>query len=471
MSELTAKSGFAPTLRFLGAAGTVTGSRFLIETAQARVMVDCGLFQGLKALRLRNWDRFPIEPRAIDALVLSHAHLDHSGYLPALWRDGYRGKVFTTADTQALCRILLPDSGHLQEEEAAYANRRGYSKHAPARPLYTEDDALRALEALEPRPFGERFAVADGVFATMRRAGHILGAASVAVELGHPRPRTVLFSGDLGRPHHPLLRAPDPPPAADVVVVESTYGDRRHDDAASLALFEQALARTLGRGGVAVIPSFAVDRTEVVMFHLRRLVRAHRLPAAPVYIDSPMASAALKVYRAAAERTDSGLRPEVAREPDSFDPPEIIETRTVEESIGLNFVGGPAIIISASGMATGGRVLHHLANRLPDPRNTVILVGYQADGTRGRRLLAGEPEVKMLGRYVPVKAEVVNVEAFSVHADQGEIIGWLRAAVRRPEIVYVVHGEPPAAAALREAIEKELGWKAAVARHLEGVRL
>lgn len=466
-----AKTAAPTTLRFLGAAGTVTGSRFLIEAAGARVLVDCGLFQGLKELRLRNWDRFPIAPDTIDAIVLTHAHLDHSGYLPALGRDGCRAAVFATSDTRALCRILLPDSGHLQEEEAAYANRRGYSKHRPARPLYTEDDALHVLDALEPVPFGARFALADGVSATMRRAGHILGAANVTIELTHPRPRAILFSGDLGRPRHPLLHPPDPPAAADVIVVESTYGDRRHDDAAALALFEQALARAIARGGVVVIPSFAVDRTEVVLFHLRRLVRAGRVPAAPVYIDSPMASAALKVYRAAAMRGDTELRPEVAADPDSFDPPEVVETRTVEESMGLNFVAGPAIIISASGMATGGRVLHHLANRLPDSRNMVILVGYQAAGTRGRRLLEREPAVKMLGRYIPVKAEVVNVDAFSVHADQGEIIRWLGAAARRPEVVYVVHGDPPAAAALRAAVEKELGWKAEVARHLEGVQL
>ena len=461
----------APTLRFMGAAGTVTGSRFLIEADGLRILVDCGLFQGLKELRLRNWDRFPIEPAEIDAVALTHAHLDHSGYLPAIGRDGYAGTIFATPDTLALCRILLPDSGHLQEEEATYANRRGYSKHTPARPLYTEEDATRVLGALAAKPFGSRFALADGIYATMRRAGHILGAANITVELTNPRPRTIVFSGDLGRPHHPLLHPPDPPAAADVIVVESTYGDRRHNDDASLALFEQVLARTISRGGVVVIPSFAVDRTEVVLFHLHRLIRTGRVPAAPVYIDSPMASAALKVYRAAAVRRDIELRPEVAGDPDSFDPPDLIETRTVEESIALNSAAGPAIIISASGMATGGRVVHHLANRLPDPRNTVILVGYQAEGTRGRRLLQREPEIKMLGRYVPVKAEVANIDAFSVHADQGEIIQWLRSAPRRPEMVYVVHGDPPAAAALREAVEKELGWKAAVARHLEGVPL
>jgi metallo-beta-lactamase family protein len=461
----------SPTLRFMGAAGTVTGSRFLIEAGGARVLIDCGLFQGLKELRLRNWDRFPIEPGEIDAVALTHAHLDHSGYLPALGRDGYAGTVFATPDTLALCRILLPDSGHLQEEEAEYANRRGYSKHTPARPLYTEEDATRILGALAAKPFGSRFALADGIYATMRRAGHILGAANIAVELTHPRPRTIVFSGDLGRPRHPLLHPPDPPAAADVIVVESTYGDRHHDDEAALALFERVLARTIARGGVVVIPSFAVDRTEVVLFHLRRLVRAGRVPAAPVYIDSPMASAALKVYRAAALRSDTELRPEIAGDPDSFDPPDVIETRTVEESIALNSIAGPAIIISASGMATGGRVVHHLANRLPDPRNTVILVGYQAEGTRGRRLLEREPEIKMLGRYVAVKAEVANIGAFSVHADQGEIIQWLRSAPRRPEMVYVVHGDPPAAAALRDTVEKELGWKAEVARHLEGVPL
>ena len=459
------------TLRFLGAAGTVTGSRFLVESGNARVLVDCGLFQGLKELRLRNWERFPVDPAAIDAIALSHAHLDHSGYLPALGRDGYGGPIFATPDTAALCRILLPDSGHLQEEEANFANRHGYSRHKPARPLYTEEDAQRSLGALVASPFDSRIALADGIHATMRRAGHILGAASVTVELEHPRRRTILFSGDLGRPRHPLLRAPAPPAPADLIVLESTYGDRLHDDAASLAAFEQALARTIARRGIVIVPSFAVDRTEVVLFHLERLVRARRVPAVPVYVDSPMASAALKIYRAAAGRGDQELHPEVAAAPEVFNPAGLIETHTVEESIALNSLAGPAIIISASGMATGGRVLHHLANRLPDPANTVILVGYQADGTRGRRLVNGEPQIKMLGRYVPVKAEVVNVQAFSAHADQAELIGWLRAAPRPPEAVYVVHGDPAAAEALRAAIVEELRWKAIVAEQLQTVRL
>jgi metallo-beta-lactamase family protein len=470
MSARRSRTG-APTLRFLGAAGTVTGSRFLVEAAGSRVMVDGGMFQGLKDLRLRNWDEFPVDPSTIDAIALTHAHLDHSGYLPALRRDGFRGPIFATPGTLALCRIVLPDSGHLQEEEARYANRHGYSKHSPARALYTEEDALRVLGSLQAVPFHSRIKLADGIHAAMRHAGHILGAASVALELDHPQPRTVVFSGDLGRPHHPLLRAPEPPADADAIVIESTYGDRRHDDDASLALFEQALVRTIARGGIVIIPSFAVDRTEVVLFHLNRLVRAHRVPQVPVYVDSPMASAALKLYRAAAERGDEEMRPEIAAHPEVFDPAGVTEVRTVEESIALGALANPAVIISASGMATGGRVLHHLAKRLPDPANTVILVGYQADGTRGRRLLNGEPQIKMLGRYVPVKAEIVNVQAFSVHADQAELVAWLGAAPRPPEAVYVVHGDPDAAEALRASIVKALRWNAVVAAHLQTVPL
>ncbi len=460
---------FAPMLRFLGAAGTVTGSRFLLTTAAGRTLIDCGLFQGLKELRLRNWDPFPIHPSALEAVVLTHAHLDHSGYIPALCRDGFKGRIMATPTTRALCRILLPDSGHLQEEEAEYANRKGYSKHSPARPLYTEDDATRSLDRFDGAVFDDRIATQSGVGVTFRRAGHILGSSSVLIEADGPRVRRVLFSGDLGRPHHPILRPPEPPPAADIVVVESTYGDRRHDDAASLAAFEDAIRRTAERRGVIVMPSFAVDRTEVVLHHLRALVRAGRVPELPVYVDSPMALAALAIYKDAIESHSPEINPGLTA--DAFEAGRVTEVRTVEESISLNFVEGPAIIVSASGMATGGRVLHHLAARLPDPRNTVILVGYQADGTRGRSLLDGAPTVKMLGRYIAVHAEIVNVPAVSVHADQQEIIAWLKSAPHRPEICYVVHGEPAAADAMRDAIRRELGWNAVAPRQLEQVRL
>ncbi|HYA33996.1 MAG TPA: MBL fold metallo-hydrolase [Candidatus Binataceae bacterium] len=465
----SAASSLAPTLRFLGAADTVTGSRFLVSSGKGRVLVDCGLFQGLKALRLRNWDPLPIEPSSLDAVVISHAHLDHSGYLPALYRDGFRERVFATEGTHALCRVVLPDSGHLQEEEANYANRKGYSKHTPALPLYTEDDAIAAIQLFKPIAFEKQIEVAPDITVTFRRAGHILGSSSVVVDIGASGSRRVLFSGDLGRPFHPILRPPERPSAADVIVVESTYGDRRHDDPASLKAFEDAVNRTAARGGVIVIPSFAVDRTEVVLYHLRNLVRAKSVPDLPIYVDSPMALAALRIYKDAIAQHSPEIRADLTS--DTFDDASYHEARTVEDSIALNFLSGPAIIISASGMATGGRILHHLANRLPDERNAVVLVGYQSPGTRGHSMLTGQTSIKMLGRYIPVRAEIVNVPAFSVHADQQEILDWLASAESVPEIVYVVHGDPPGAEALRKCIEERLKWNAVVPRHLEQVRI
>lgn len=461
----------APVLRFLGATGTVTGSRFLLETSQARVLVDCGLYQGLKPLRLRNWSPFPVDPETIDAVALTHAHLDHSGYLPALARNGFRGPVFATAATAALAGIVLPDSAHIQEEDAGYANRRGFSKHTPALPLYTTRDAERVLEQFRVAPFFQSTEIAPGVRATFLPAGHILGSAMVLLTIDGPRPRTVLCSGDLGRPHHPILIPPADPPAADLVLVESTYGDREHEDAAALQRFEEAIVRTAGRGGTVVIPSFAVDRTEVLLLHLRRLVQAGRVPNLPVYVDSPMALAALAVYRRAVAAGGIEIRPGFDGAGDPFDPGQLIEARTVEQSMAINDAPTPMIIVSASGMASGGRVLHHLAHRLPDERNTVLLVGYQAEGTRGRSLADGAHELKLLGRYIGVRAEVVSVPAFSVHADRREILAWLRRAPRAPETVFVVHGEPPAATALHDAIERELGWTAAVPRYLERVRV
>jgi metallo-beta-lactamase family protein len=461
----------APILRFLGATGTVTGSRFLLETPRARVLIDCGLFQGLKPLRLRNWSPFPIEPSTIDAVVLTHAHLDHCGYLPALARNGFRGPVLATAGTLALARIVLPDSAHIQEEDARYANQRGTSKHVPALPLYTTADAERVLERFRVAAFFQKTEVAPGVRATFLPAGHILGSAMVLLEIDGRRPRTVLVSGDLGRPAHPILTPPADPPAADLVLVESTYGDRTHEDAAALARFEDTLVRTAARGGTTVIPSFAVDRTEVLLLHLRRLVREGRVPNLPVYVDSPMALAALGVYRSAIAEGGIEIRPGFGGDGDPFDPGQLIEARTVEDSIAINDAPGPSIIVSASGMASGGRVLHHLAHRLPDPRNAVLLVGYQAEGTRGRTLADGARELKMHGRYIGVRAEVASVPAFSVHADRGEIVAWLRRAPRAPETVFVVHGEPAAATALHDAIETDLGWTAAVPRYLEIVRV
>lgn len=460
-----------PILRFLGAAGTVTGNRFLVDTPQARVLVDCGLFQGEKALRLRNWSEFPVPPASIDAVALTHAHVDHSGYLPALVKQGFRGEVFATTATEALCRIVLPDSGHLQEEDAAYANRKGFSKHTPALPLYSEADAAVALERFRGVAFDEDVAIADGVTARFSRAGHILGSASITLTVDGRPSRRLVVSGDLGRGNHPLLRDPAPPGDADVIVVESTYGDRRHPPASSLAAFEDAIVRTAARGGAVVIPAFAVDRTEVILLELRRLVRTKRIPDLPVYVDSPMALAALDVYRAAIDAHSDEIKSDFHGNGDAFDPGRLIEAHDIRESRAINDQRYPCIIVSASGMATGGRVLHHLANRLPDPRNTVILPGFQAAGTRGRSLVDGAHTVKLLGRYVPVRAEVLAISAFSIHADQAELLGWLRSAPREPAMVHLVHGESESAGGLEAAIERELGWPAAVARDLECVRL
>ena len=463
-----------PLLRFLGAAGTVTGSRFLVDGPRARVLVDCGLFQGLKPLRLRNWEPFPVEPETIDAVVLTHAHVDHCGYLPALVKNGFRGPVFATPYTEGLCRIVLPDSGHLQEEDASYANRKGFSKHSPALPLFTEEDAWRALDRFQTKPFGVDFEAAPGVRVRFQRAGHILGAASVRLELDVPgasAPRRVLVSGDVGRPFHPILRPPDPPGEADAILVESTYGDREHEPLEPDGAFEQAIARTAARGGRIVIPAFAVDRTEVLLLALRDLMQAGRIPQLPVFVDSPMALAALALYREAMRKGSPEVRPEFRGDGDPFDPGHLVEVRSVEESKATLAHRMPLIVISASGMATGGRVLHHLAHVLPDPRHCVILPGYQAEGTRGRALAEGARAVKMHGRHVPVRAEVLSLPAFSVHADQSELVDWLRGAKPAPEVVYVVHGEASASATLESVVERQLGVVAAVPRDGETVRL
>lgn len=460
----------SPILRFLGGTGTVTGSRFLLETGRARVLLDCGLFQGLKQLRLRNWAAFPVEPASIDAVVLSHAHLDHSGYLPSLVKQGFAGPIFATSRTVDLCRILLPDSGRLQEEDAAYVNRRGFSKHTPALPLYDEEDAERALRRIrsagpEPRE------VAPGVRVAFRNAGHILGSASLHVSFDDGEAGDLLVSGDLGRPRHPVLEPPEPLPAVRTLLIESTYGDRCHDDSAALAAFAEAIVRTAARGGLVLIPAFAVDRTEVVLYHLRQLTAEGKIPELPVYVDSPMALAALRVYREAVDAGEPEVRSELRGHPEPFDPGGLVEARAVEASKAIHDAALPAIVISASGMLTGGRVLHHLARRLPDPTTTVILVGFQAEGTRGRRLLEGAESIKLLGRYVPVRADVVEAPVFSVHADADELAAWVATAPEPPDTIYVVHGEKAAAAALRDRLASSATGTVVVPSLGERVRL
>ncbi|MFP4513211.1 MAG: MBL fold metallo-hydrolase [Acidimicrobiales bacterium] len=460
-----------PVLTFLGAAETVTGSRFLVDTPEARVLVDCGMFQGLKRLRLRNWEPFPVDPGTIDAVVITHAHVDHVGFLPALVRDGFAGPVHATAGTRALAGIVLPDSGRLQEEEAAYANRKGFSKHRPALPLFTEADAEESLRSFRDTPYDDETEIAPGVHLTLRPAGHILGSATVTLRLAADGGRRVVFTGDLGRRHHPLLRPPAPPGPADVVVMESTYGNRSHDDVGALETFANAIARTVGRGGTVLIPAFAVDRTEVILHSLHHLMTSGVLPDLTVYVDSPMALAALGVYRRAIDDGTSDIRPEVAGRSELLDAGRLVEVHSTDESKALAEVTAPSIIVSASGMATGGRVIHHLHRLLPDNRNTVILAGFQAPGTRGRLLADGARHVKMLGHHVPVRAEVVEINAFSVHADQHELREWVAAADAPPDTVYLVHGEHAASDVLRADIEADLGFTTVVPSDGERVRL
>ena len=452
------------SLTFLGAVDTVTGSRFLLQAGGTRVLVDAGLYQGLSAHRRRNWETFPVDPATIDHVVLTHAHLDHTGYLPRLVKDGFTGTVTCTRGTAELAEIVLRDSAHLQQEDARWANTAGFSKHSPALPLYDDRDVGRALELLAPVELGSPVRLAPGVSVTLSSAGHILGSASVQVRAGES---SVVFSGDLGRPAHPLLLPPADPPAADTLVVESTYGDRAHPvpDPDVLA---DAICRTIDRGGSLLLPAFAVDRTELVLLELRRLMGAGRIPEVPIFVDSPMALAALEVYRRAAARGSAELRAEARSLIADLDV-GVHAVHDAEGSMRLNRPGKPSLVISASGMASGGRVLHHLAHQLPERRNTIVLTGYQAAGTRGRQLAEGARQVKIHGRYVPVRAEVVSVPDFSVHADAQETIDWLARAPRPPHTVYVVHGEPDAAAALASRISSELGWTAVVPSYRERV--
>ncbi len=451
----------ATTLRFVGAAQTVTGSKHWIRSGERQILLDCGLFQGLKELRLRNWAPPPFEPANIDAVILSHAHIDHSGCLPLLVRQGFEGPIYCTAGTADLLSVLLPDAAHLQEEDAERANRRGYSKHRPALPLYTAEDARAALARLEPRKYGERFSVAGDSTAVLRRAGHILGSATVELEIGRGHRTQLVFSGDLGRWGRPILRDPDPVSRADILLVESTYGDRTHpaDPAAELA---RIIRECSERGGTLVIPAFAVGRTQELIWTLRALEDSGRIPQLPVFIDSPMAIDVTELYCRHPEDHDLDMELLMDAKRCPLCCHRYHLARTKEESKALNQFNGPLVIISASGMATGGRVLHHLKRRLPDPRATVLLPGFQSAGTRGRALQEGAPTVRIHGEDVPVRARVETLHGFSAHADREEILRWLSAFEVPPRHTYVVHGEPRAADALAEAIRVRLGWPTSV---------
>ncbi|HEY9899893.1 MAG TPA: MBL fold metallo-hydrolase [Pantanalinema sp.] len=448
------------TIRFLGAAGDVTGSKYLIQTDKATVLVDCGLFQGGRALRDRNYQAPDFKPSEIDAVVLTHAHLDHSGYLPRLVVDGYGRKVFATPGTCDLLSILLPDSGFLQEEDAAYANRKAWSRHRPAKALYTMLDAQRALRHLRPVPYLTPREVAPGVTVTFHPAGHIIGSAIVVMELAERTGKTVVaFSGDLGRSGAPILKDPARIPRADYVLVESTYGDRLHPETPPEAELARVVRESVRKGGMLVIPAFAVGRTQELLYVLRELEDRGEIPELPVHVDSPMAVDATQITLAHAEEFDREARERLRGNGEALMPRRIRFARSSDQSRALNALEGPGIILSASGMCTGGRIKHHLARRLPEERNTVCFVGFQAAQTKGRQLVDGAQVVRIHGQEVPVRARIERVDGFSAHADQRQLLAWLGGFERAPRRAFVVHGEPEASQALCERIREDLGWK------------
>jgi metallo-beta-lactamase family protein len=480
------------SITFFGAARTVTGSKYLVEANGARIMVDAGLFQGLKELRERNWKDLPVPASSLQAIVLTHAHLDHCGYLPRLVAQGFRGRVFCTQGTKDLCGIVLPDAGRIQEEDAEFANRHQFSKHKPALPLYREVDAARAVTLLQPCGYDRPMPVAAGIEVEFVNAGHLLGSSYARMRIDG---RTVLFGGDLGRYGRPVLPDPTPVDGADYLLVESTYGDRLHEQDDNGDRLAAIVTEAATKGGKLIIPAFAIGRVEELLYWLKRLEEEHRIPVMPVYLDSPMASAALARYRERVHELDPDLQPEYRddKAPHDTAAPHDEQTRrrrarqerelcifcterfrviaSPDESRRLTASRTPAIVISSSGMAEGGRVLHHLKAALPDQRNTVLFAGYQGVGTRGRRLVDGEKSVKIHGEWVPVAARIEHIDSMSAHADAAEIMRWLKGFTRAPDRTFIVHGEPPAQDALAARIHAELAWTTHAPEHQERIQI
>ncbi|HEX5036048.1 MAG TPA: MBL fold metallo-hydrolase [bacterium] len=450
------------SLQFIGATGTVTGSKYLLTFGKHHYMIDCGLFQGLKVLRQRNWHPLPIQPGRIDSVVLTHAHIDHTGYLPLLIKSGFRGHAYATPATRALCGVLLPDSGHLQEEDADFANRHKFSKHHPALPLYTEADAREALKYFESVGFHKRVELSRHVSFQFLPAGHILGAAIVQFMVSG---RTITFSGDLGRPKSDIMKPPVPVRETDYLVVESTYGDRCHPREDPKTVIKDAIVETLEKGGTVLIPAFAVGRAQQVLFLLNELKNSGDLPNVPIYVNSPMATDATHIFR--------DINGDLAISREKFQ--ELFQiakfVTSVEESKRIATSRQPSIIISASGMATGGRVLHHLKFLAPEPKNLILFVGFQAAGTRGEAMMDGADEIKIHGMKIPVRAQVKLIDTLSAHADSDEIMGWLKQFSRAPKMTFITHGEPLASEALRKRIEEELHWECEVPDYLETFQL
>lgn len=449
-------------LTFLGATNTVTGSKFLLTLGTKKILIDCGLFQGLKELRLRNWTKFPIDPKLIDIVILTHAHIDHTGYLPLLIKSGFKGKVICSSATKDLCAVLLPDSGYLQEEEAKFQNKHDLSKHKPALPLYTRADAEESLKSIYSIPFRKPFKIDEETYITLIPAGHILGASFV--EFKHYN-STVLFSGDLGRPSDIIMEAPAVVQAADYIVLESTYGNRLHKKVDPLDELSDIINRTVARDGTVVIPAFAVGRAQHLLYLMYLLKKSHRIPNVPIYLDSPMAKEATQLFVKYADlhRLDAALSKEVC---------EVAQyVNSKEESQALDEVLTPKVIISASGMLEGGRVLHHIKSFASDEKNAVIFAGYQATGTRGADMINGKPSIKVFGQSVPIKAEVKVLSNMSAHADYKEILDWLANFNHHPRKIFITHGEPEAANALKNKIEERFGWQCEVPEYLQSEQL
>ena len=459
-------------ISFFGATGTVTGSRHLLEINDNRLLIDCGLFQGPKKNRLKNWELFPVTPSTIDRVLLTHAHIDHTGYLPRLCKNGFTGKVHCTHATADLCDIMLKDSAHIQEEDAYWANKKGYSKHKPARPLYTMEDAENALSLFSPVHFGERFRIDDGIRVKFLDSGHILGSSFIDIKTSrNDVGRKILFSGDMGRSDRPILRDPDQAFNINYLVLESTYGDRLHDEGSPTEGLARIISKCVARGGVIVIPAFSVGRTQTLLYVLRELEEEGQIPTLPIYVDSPMGIKATEVFEKRISEMDLDSRVETLRGKRIFRPKQLHICKSRDESKAINEVMTPAIIISSSGMATAGRILHHLEKRLPNPKKTILLIGYQAYGTRGRSILEGAEKVKIHGQEIPVKAKVETILGFSGHADYNEIMAWLMGFNRPPEKTFLVHGELEASASLAEKIRSQFGWETIVPEFGESFEL
>lgn len=457
------------SIQFLGAARCVTGSKYLLRTTGSITLIDCGLFQGLKELRHRNWEPFPFPPAKIDQVILTHAHIDHTGYLPRLLKQGFTGPVYCTPSTAELLNLLLPDCGHLQEEDARYAAKKRSSKHAIPLPLFTAEDGRDALRLLSPVEFGTTTRLSSQLAFRYHPTGHILGAGSLEIEAG---PLRLWFSGDLGRYDDEIMNAPVEGKDADYIFVESTYGNRLHPEINPSDALDEVINRTVQRGGSVVIPAFAIGRTQTMLYHLRRLEDAGRIPRLPVFIDSPMAVDASALYCKFGR--EANLKLDLTMMTPDCCPLRCAEThfvQSMEDSKRINDLTTPAIIIAASGMAAGGRVVHHLANRLPHRRNTILLAGFQAEGTRGRALLHGAKELKIYGQFVPVKAEVTSISGLSAHGDQRDLLRWLAGFKGKPRRAFFVHGEEDGLKALSQEVGKRLNWQAHIANHMEHIDL